>query len=183
MSDDRAKPLRVVPNDGFDVAVDMLTREQRRSRRARVVRKSTTGLRQLTKKSLDAGALSLRDFGCTSDDYLALDELRPRTRGDCDNVPRPCPYVSCRHHLYLDATQAGGITLNFPDLEPGDLAESCSLDIADLGEHRLEDVGAAMNITRERVRQLQQKAEDRLAKRGKLTEWKGHVNAPGKDDP
>src|SRR5579883_3471647 len=27
-------------------------------------------------------------------------EDRPRTRAECENGIRPCPYVSCKHHLY-----------------------------------------------------------------------------------
>jgi len=26
-------------------------------------------------------------------------EWRPRTRRDCEDGPRPCPWLSCRHHL------------------------------------------------------------------------------------
>ena len=183
MATDRAKPLPgTVPDEAFDVAVDMLTREQRRSRRARPVRKKTTGLRRITEAALHAGALSLRDIGCTSEDYLALDDQRPRTRGDCDAVARPCPYVACRHHLYLDVTGAGGITLNFPDLEPEELVESCSLDVADLGDQRPEDVGAYMNVTRERIRQIQERAQEKIEQRGKMRDWEGHASAPGKDE-
>lgn len=81
---------------------------------------------------------------------------RPRTRGECAEGPRPCPFVSCKWHLYIDVNPANGtLKLNFPHLEPGELAESCSLDVADRGGVPLEAVGAAMNITRERVRQLE----------------------------
>lgn len=27
---------------------------------------------------------------------------RPITRADCSSVPRPCPYVSCRHNLSIE---------------------------------------------------------------------------------
>lgn len=71
---------------------------------------------------------------------------------------RPCPWVSCRHHLYLDINpQTGTIRLTFADLEPWDLAESCSLDVADAGMHTLEQVGLLLNITRERSRQIEAK--------------------------
>jgi len=84
---------------------------------------------------------------------------RPRTRGDCVNGPRPCPFVSCRWHLYLDVNPSNGtLKLNFPDIEPHDLAESCCLDVADRGGIPLEAAGTAMNITRERVRQLEERA-------------------------
>jgi hypothetical protein len=27
---------------------------------------------------------------------------RPKSRADCQQMERPCPFVSCEHHLYLD---------------------------------------------------------------------------------
>jgi len=89
---------------------------------------------------------------------------RPKTRADCDKAPRPCPYVGCRHHLYLDVDQrSGSIRLNYPGKEPWDLEHSCSLDIADLpDELTLEDVGEIMCVTRERVRQIESVAQQRL---------------------
>lgn len=81
---------------------------------------------------------------------------RPRTRADCVNGVRPCPYVGCRHHLYLDINQYGNtVKINFPDLEPWELTHSCSLDVAAIGGVTLESVGGLVNITRERVRQIQ----------------------------
>lgn len=84
---------------------------------------------------------------------------RPRTRGECADGPRPCPFVSCRYHLALDVDpEVGTIRLNWPHLEIDQLAETCALDVADRGGMTLEDVGGILNITRERVRQLEQEA-------------------------
>ncbi len=84
------------------------------------------------------------------------DVERPATRGDCKGTPRPCPFVSCRHHLYLDVNPStGSIKLNFPDLDVAELKESCSLDVADRGGITLEEVGEILNLTRERVRQVE----------------------------
>ncbi len=70
--------------------------------------------------------------------------------------PRPCPYAGCQYHLYLDVSlDTGAIKLNFPDLEVWEMGESCALDIADRGGITLEDVGEIMNLTRERIRQLE----------------------------
>lgn len=87
----------------------------------------------------------------------------PLTRGDCVDGPRPCPFVTCRHHLFLDVVH-GAIKLNFPDLEPSELELSCSLDLAELGELTLEQVGAALNVTRERIRQLEEKARRKASR-------------------
>jgi hypothetical protein len=76
---------------------------------------------------------------------------------------RPCPFVSCKHHLYLDvSSRTGAIKLNFPDLEVWEMNETCALDIADRGGTTLEEVGAIMNLTRERIRQVEVKALAKL---------------------
>ncbi len=81
---------------------------------------------------------------------------RPRLRSDCQNTQRPCPFVSCEHHLYLDVNpQSGAIKLNFPHLEVWEMAETCALDVADRGGITLEEVGAILNLTRERIRQVE----------------------------
>jgi hypothetical protein len=88
---------------------------------------------------------------------------RPKTREDCAEGPRPCPHVSCRHHLYLDVNpQTGTIKLNFPDLEVWELQNSCALDVADLGGTAIERVGDFMNVTRERIRQIETQALSKL---------------------
>ena len=84
------------------------------------------------------------------------DVERPRTREECQTMPRPCPFVSCAHHLYLDVNpESGAIKLNFPHLEVWEMAETCSLDVADRGGITLEEVGAILNLTRERIRQVE----------------------------
>lgn len=85
-----------------------------------------------------------------------VDIPRPQTRGECVDATRPCPWVACKHHLYLDVNPAtGSIKINFPDVDPWELAESCSLDVADRGAITLEEIGLVTNLTRERVRQLE----------------------------
>lgn len=80
---------------------------------------------------------------------------KPRTRAECVEGERPCPYVSCRHHLYLDVMETGSLKLNFPDRDVDELGETCSLDVADRGGETLEDVGDLMNISKERIRQVE----------------------------
>lgn len=84
------------------------------------------------------------------------DVERPKTRAECLGMNRPCPFVSCSHHLYLDVNpETGAIKLNFPHLEVWEMAETCSLDVADRGGITLEEVGAILNLTRERIRQVE----------------------------
>jgi hypothetical protein len=92
-----------------------------------------------------------------------LDEVRPRRRIECADIPRPCPFFSCRWNLYLDVNPAtGSIKLNFPDRDLEDLEETCALDVADRGGSTLERVGEVMNITRERIRQIETLAGARV---------------------
>ncbi len=81
---------------------------------------------------------------------------RPQTRSECQSMQRPCPFVSCAHHLYLDVNpESGAIKLNFPHLEVWEMKETCALDVADRGGITLEEVGEILNLTRERIRQVE----------------------------
>lgn len=84
---------------------------------------------------------------------------RPSTRAECSGGLRPCPWVSCRYHLYLDVSpRTGSLKLNFPDLEVWELEECCALDVADRGQTGSEQIGSLLNLTRERARQLEEEA-------------------------
>ncbi len=85
-----------------------------------------------------------------------IESSRPKTRADCVNGPRPCLFVSCKHNLYLDVNpETGSIKLNFPDKEIFELEYTCALDVAEKGGITLEEVGVIMNLTRERIRQVE----------------------------
>ncbi len=113
---------------------------------ARRMRARTISIRRLSKAELEQGRAQ----------YPEEAYWRPEARSACADVPRPCPYVSCKHHLYLDVhPERGSIKLNFPHLEVWELEESCALDVADRGGVTLEEVGTIMNLTRERVRQVE----------------------------
>ena len=131
-----------------------VTREQRRSRRKRDVRARTISVKRMTKRELELGRMLYPDVE---------DIARPKVREDCAQAERPCPFVSCKHHLYLDVSaRTGAIKLNFPDLEVWEMTETCALDVADRGGTTLEEVGAIMNLTRERIRQVEVKGLAKL---------------------
>lgn len=91
---------------------------------------------------------------------------QPRTREECSGVPRPCPYVSCRHNLNLEVTKSGAVRLL--DAEPWDEAAhpSCALDVVQQhGAQTLDVVGFILGLTRERVRQVELVALRSLAER------------------
>lgn len=137
-----------------ETAEESVTREQRRSRRKRDIRARTISVKRMTKRELEMGRLL----------YPEVDDIvRPKTRSECADGERPCPFVSCKHHLYLDVSaRTGAIKLNFPDLEVWEMTETCALDVADRGGTTLEEVGAIMNLTRERIRQVEVKGLAKL---------------------
>jgi len=118
----------------------------RKLRRADRPRARTIAPKRLTKEEIRVGALL----------YPIMDHERPSMRTDCKEGSRPCPFVSCKYHLYLDVNPAtGSIKLNFPHLEVWEMAETCALDVADRGGVTLEEVGEILNLTRERIRQVE----------------------------
>jgi len=123
-----------------------VSRKIRRRRRRTRPRSKTIAMKRLTREELRVGALM----------YPPVDIPRPTTRAECREELRPCPWVACKHHLYLDINpETGSIKINFPDLEPWELRHTCALDVAERGGITLEEVGEIMNLTRERIRQVE----------------------------
>ena len=92
-----------------------------------------------------------------------LDYDRPVRRSECAQGPRPCLYVACKYHLYLDVNpETGSIKINFPDRDPWELEDTCALDVAERGGVTLEEVGEILNLTRERVRQVEVSGLEKL---------------------
>jgi len=142
-------------------------RQRRRSRRKRAVRGRSICVKRLSKLELEVGRL-----------LFPVEELeRPATRADCVHGERPCPFVSCAHHLYLDVfAKTGAIKINFPDLEVWEMVDSCALDVADRGGTTLEEAGAMMNLTRERIRQLEVGAMAKLEALHELAAFRDHIS-------
>ncbi len=123
-----------------------VSRKIRRRRRRTRPRSKTIAMKRLTREELRLGALM----------FPPVDDQRPKTRAECAEELRPCPWVACKFHLYLDVNpETGSIKINFPDLEPWDMKDTCSLDVAQRGGITLEEVGEIMNLTRERIRQVE----------------------------
>lgn len=85
---------------------------------------------------------------------------RPKTRADCAEVERPCLFVACKYNLFFEVVEGtGSVKITYPDRDPDDVPphDSCALDIADRGGETLERVGELLNVTRERVRQIEER--------------------------
>ncbi len=90
---------------------------------------------------------------------------KPVKRSDCleggFNAARPCHWRSCRYHLPRTTTLDG---------VQSEWNHSCALDVADLGEHSLEEIGEILGLTRERIRQIEAIALSKLKNNGNLVE-------------
>lgn len=157
------------PLDGTFLAMSSPDRRAHRNRRHREVRAQIVPVSRLKRRRLGdpaAKAATLRELP----ELTLLEARQPATRAGCAELPRPCPFVSCRHHLYLDVEPTGALKLNFPDLEPWEMParQSCALDVADDGRVTLEELGRLLNLTRERARQIElvAVARYRVAARG-----------------
>lgn len=73
-------------------------------------------------------------------DAIEIRDGVPRTRAECKNGPRPCPYIRCQYHLWLDTydehwNSPTGKPQRPSKLRPrwleSPMPPSCALDIAD----------------------------------------------------
>ncbi len=148
-----------------DAAVRPERKRGRRKRRSRA-RARTISIRRLSKSELNRGRLL----------YPETDYWKPMARAACADMERPCPFVSCKYHLYVDVHPVrGSIKLNFPDVEVWEMTETCALDVADRGGITLEEVGEIMNLTRERVRQVETAGLAKLEARRDIERLKDYV--------
>lgn len=139
------------------VRIDANVSSDGRPERKERTRSRTIAGRRLTRAEIEEGKRLV--------DHMWYE--RPRTRSECGEGPRPCPFVSCKYHLYLDVkVETQSIKLNFPHLEVWEMDESCSLDVAEKGGLTLEEVGRIMNLTRERIRQVEAVGIEKLRTTG-----------------
>ena len=141
-----------------DGSIDIISPEQvvQQTR----VRARTVSVKRLSKKELERGYYE------TIHTRQEFEADRPTHRADCleggKNELRPCPWVSCKYHLKYDVSHNGAIKDNFPHMEIEELPETCALDVANDRERTLEELGALTNMTRERIRQIETIALDKI---------------------
>ncbi len=140
--------------------------------RARLGRRSrTVSMNRMSKRALDA-------LTKHTDLLAEADPLppRPRTFDECQargigTAESPCGYVSCKWNLALDVSEkTGAIKVNFPGLD-GDpdidaMGQTCVRRV--IAAHpdglTLEEVGLIVNLTRERIRQVESKGLAEVSK-------------------
>ena len=127
------------------------------------VRSKTMSLKEMSRE-MRRGQQDIDPESQEDAEFLAsMEAKRPKRRADCRTSARPCLFISCKHHLYLDVNPVtGSIKLNFPDKQVWELKETCALDVADRGGITLEEVGDIMNLTRERIRQVESRGLTKL---------------------
>ncbi len=95
----------------------------------------------------------------------------PAKRGECldQGVKRPCPYLSCRHHLGREMREHS-LRLSSPFSELLDRAGSnprlrhtCSLDVADNGLQTRDFIGLQMGISKSGVAEIEAVALARIS--------------------
>lgn len=106
---------------------------------------------------------------------------RPKKRSECIDSARPCPWVTCRHHMLIwlvtietkeirplpSLNLKGSKSSSDDDMLVEALAimpNSCSLDLADSDERNREEVGAILGFTREHVRIIEERAFAKIRK-------------------
>ena len=96
-----------------------------------------------------------------------LDDLEieaPKTRADCIDGPRPCPWVRCEWHALWVLRSDRLLPLKqYTDEQLVEIIStmehSCVLDICDMGGATLDLAGGVLGTTRERIRQIEEYAK------------------------
>jgi hypothetical protein len=100
---------------------------------------------------------------------------RPKTRAECNAVPRPCPYVGCRYNLYLDVDELGRIIIPDADTPIEERRYSCALDVV---EDNPDGIGVVRLATltghaREELKRIEVRGRDAMAVDAVLAEAHG----------
>ena len=92
---------------------------------------------------------------------------KPVTRQECKSSHRPCPWISCQFHMFWCVNQIDRILQYLPDHTIADIAlslsQTCVLDVTDTGEKTLEEIGDILQVSRERIRQIEEGAINKIS--------------------
>lgn len=95
---------------------------------------------------------------------------RPKKRSECEDGPRPCPWVSCKYNLAIDVKSDGAL-IEFPHMLEPEFGSNCCLDHAAEGGLKLADIGRLYGHSRELIRQKVTRASARLKMTRELAEY------------
>lgn len=91
---------------------------------------------------------------------------RPKTRADCINGPRPCPWVGCRYHLFLEIRQGGQgngkLYFRWPGKELNECEHTCALDLAEEPLTSYE-IAQILGVSHQAILYAERQALQRLA--------------------
>lgn len=167
------KPIRVARMEYGEVVVEFCEQKPRRRARSKQVtlrppisstRPLSLGTRKPSKRSIretDRLIRKLRRAGAYDDKPKFGVSMFPDA---CPPSREPCPFVSCRHHLYLEVDEeTGAVKINFPGRDPDEIGETCSLRVANEGSapdgnqgegHTHKEIGLRLNLVPEVVRTI-----------------------------
>lgn len=167
-----ATPVATAPNTSepaswFD-GIGAVRRAPPKAKKSKGHRSATVSIVRLSKRELARGRAL----------YPESEYDRPKTRGDCLHgalAIRPCPFVSCSQHLYLDVNEDNGnIQLNFPEREVWQVPHTCALDLADRGGITHRELGEILGLTTEYAHTLEKRIARglrRLVDIGQFEDW------------
>ena len=130
-------------------------------------------MRRVTPRARTVSMKRMRSSQLRADQAATIEHTeRPRTWGECleralGTASRPCGYLRCRYNLLLDVDgRTGSYKVTWPHLTGGAYGDeygaypqhTCALRVAEQGGMTLDEIGSVMNLTRERVRQIETKA-------------------------
>ena len=95
--------------------------------------------------------------------------MKPKVRAQCGPL-RPCPWVSCRYHLYNERPEKFAYDVEFDQIQP----DTCALDVAERGPLTQQEIADLYGLTHQRICQIEISAMRKLKRKAHIldiTPW------------